>query len=642
MSAYRRLERVALAVAAAAPLLLPLACGGHSDKTGNSGGAAGSASEAGGAAGTPGDPGGAAGTPGDSARAAGAADPGGTAGAGIGSGEAAGGAGDSGGVAGAAGSGGAAGAAGEVSGTAGDSGGVAGAAGSGGAAGAAGEVSRTAGDSGGTAGAAGSPESPVDETPPVISNLDLRENPNNHLSYYLDFDTDEGAYVEVQVVDDSGRTYAVRVPAASSEHHELRIVGLRADRSYTISVTATDPTGNATAETLTAATGPLPDGIPLVALLSSVPDRSQPGTTLFSAMAMALDQGWGVAVDEEGEVVWYTRAPPGFELITRLPSGNFGMLGDDLTEIDVMGNVVQSWSQADLGLLMHHDFERLPDGNTVVLTAELRTIAGYEGGTQTYDVVGDVVVELSPEGTVLAEHSLLDVLDPLEVTSPAFDLPFWDSSFPEATEGTKDWSHSNDVLFSPEDDAFLVSVRHLNAVVKLDRQTGALLWRLGPGGDFDLVAGGELFFHQHSPVFSGEDRLLIYDNGNERSGMPTGEPFFTRVVEYQIDDSGAREQWRVEQLWEYRGEQPYFAPAVGSVQPLDNGNVLVCDGARIRDRNLPPFDARNAFLPRIVEVTKTTPAEVVFELGIARTVDAGATGYLVPRAERIAALDTGP
>ena len=59
--------------------------------------------------------------------------------------------------------------------------------------------------------------------------------------------------------------------------------------------------------------------------------------------------------------------------------------------------------------------------------------------------------------------------------------------------GFPDWTHTNAILFSPDDGNLIVSVRHQNWVVKVDYAngvgTGDILWKLGYQGDFTLVGG---------------------------------------------------------------------------------------------------------------------------------------------------------
>ena len=91
-----------------------------------------------------------------------------------------------------------------------------------------------------------------------------------------------------------------------------------------------------------------------------------------------------------------------------------------------------------------------------------------------------------------------------------------------------DWTHANAVIYSKDDGNILISMRHENCVYKLDYQdgtgTGAVIWRLGEGGDFTLKNGvdpTDWQYAQHFPSFftpntTGVFSLAVMDNGDDR------------------------------------------------------------------------------------------------------------------------------
>ena len=80
-------------------------------------------------------------------------------------------------------------------------------------------------------------------------------------------------------------------------------------------------------------------------------------------------------------------------------------------------------------------------------------------------VVGDQVVVFAPDGTVVHRFSMLDRADPYRVGYGSFGL-FWSAFYTPA--GAIDWSHTNAVFPDPSDGGYLVSVRHQDALFKLD------------------------------------------------------------------------------------------------------------------------------------------------------------------------------
>lgn len=47
-----------------------------------------------------------------------------------------------------------------------------------------------------------------------------------------------------------------------------------------------------------------------------------------------------------------------------------------------------------------------------------------------------------------------------------------------------DWCHANAVSHDPRDDSLLVSLRHQDCIIKIDRRSGDLVWILGDPGNW--------------------------------------------------------------------------------------------------------------------------------------------------------------
>ena len=145
--------------------------------------------------------------------------------------------------------------------------------------------------------------------------------------------------------------------------------------------------------------------------------------------------------------------------------------------------------------------------------------------------------------------------------------------YPNDTDGgfREDWSHVNDV--DPVDDgsAFLVSPRNFDQVIKVDRETGDIVWRLGEDDAHGVLD------EQHNPDLlsraDGEPTVLVADSENDR------------VVEYARRDG----EWV--RTWTLRGNLSWPRDA----DRLPNGNTLVTDTLN----------------HRVIEVTPT--GEVVWE-----------------------------
>jgi hypothetical protein len=425
-------------------------------------------------------------------------------------------------------------------------------------------------------------------------------------------------------VTDPNRSFTIDLPELAAEH-TLPVLGLRAATVHAVTVTVTDEAGELlTAAPLEVTTDALPADFPAYTIDRLVPAQIEPGLTLLGLRSYVF------AIDEDGEVVFYFTTPREPVDLRRLPNGHFLMSYRDMIgagEIDVFGNEVRSWYPANTSAGLpgstpvaadsfHHEFGMLPDGDLYALSTEKRTFENYPTSetdptplTTPHDAVGDVVLVFHPDGTVVHSWPLFDRLDPYRLGYGSYGS-FWSTFYTPI--GATDWSHSNAIVPDPSDGGFLVSVRHQDAIVKLNAN-GDLQWILGTHDNWKpaftpylLTPVGSPFawqFHQHGPKILPNGNIVVFDNGNFRVSPPTEIPStsYSRAVEYRVDPVAHE----VEQVWEFDADQMIFAPATGEVDIGETtGNVIITFGA-----------AR-----RIVEVTHTTPATVVFELESAESL----------------------
>lgn len=239
----------------------------------------------------------------------------------------------------------------------------------------------------------------------------------------------------------------------------------------------------------------------------------------------------------------------------------------------------------------YYDVDPLPDGDLLVTSISARDTVVLRMDRETREVVWRERLDIRDTHDVdlLANGDLVvaNMREYDEATGVSNDRVFvydretdeitWEWRFrdhyPNGTDGgfNEDWSHVNDV--DPVDDgsAFLVSPRNFDQVIKIDRETREVVWRLGEDD-----AHGTLF-EQHNPDLlsgtNGEPTVLVADSENDR------------VVEYARRDG----EWV--RTWTLSGNLSWPRDA----DRLPNGNTLVTDTLN----------------HRVIEVTPT--GEVVWE-----------------------------
>jgi hypothetical protein len=186
-------------------------------------------------------------------------------------------------------------------------------------------------------------------------------------------------------------------------------------------------------------------------------------------------------------------------------------------------------------------------------TLDLRSM----GGKRKVDLAGHQLVRMTPAGTV---EFIWDAWDHIGLNEWITDLD------QKASRTNTDFDHPNALTFD-NDGNYVVSWRNLSQIMFLDRNTGAVLSRIGGAtGDYRFVddpLGG--FSKQHAPKILPNGNLLLFDNGTDHS------PRESRGVEYQLDPATRTARM----VWQYRPATPMFAEFVGWVERLNNGNTWV-------------------------------------------------------------------
>lgn len=312
-----------------------------------------------------------------------------------------------------------------------------------------------------------------------------------------------------------------------------------------------------------------------------------------------------VATTLDGSITWYANEadltnvwPVRMQPLPATPMGNeIFLFGTDsqaplgpvaadnvLRAIDLAGNPLQETNIEAINVQLAalgkekiygfgHEALPLPNGDVAVWGFTERTI-------NSTPMVGDMLVVLDPSlSRVVWTWDDFDFLD----TSREPTLNDTCSGFPPVVcpvpgyPNVEDWTHANAITYSPSDGDLLVSLRNQDWIVKINYSNGtgngSIVWRLGQGGDFNLVPLNASdpypwFSHQHNPNFidTNGTTLEVFDNGDTRcNGAATGT-CDSRGQVYQLNEK-TRVATQI-----LSGDVGVYAIAQGTAQRLANGN----------------------------------------------------------------------
>ena len=292
------------------------------------------------------------------------------------------------------------------------------------------------------------------------------------------------------------------------------------------------------------------------------PARTSPGLTLFSPM-----DGSGIVylIDLAGNVVqtWKMPYPPGlYGYLTekgtlfyngQIPNDSFlgqaPFKGGAALEADWNGKVLWEVRHPN----HHHDGRLLRNGNVLLVCAtELpdkiaRKVQGGRPGTEEKGKIwADYLLEMTKDGRTVWEWRSWEHLDPAKDRITAIE------------DERSEWTHGNAVM-ELADGNLLMSFRDISTIIKIDRQTGNVVWKLGA----PPLSG------QHAPTPLPNGNILIFDNGPHRVDHTFP---FSRVIEVNPSTNDI--------VWKYEEGIPsnFFSPRISNAQRLPNGNTLINEG----------------------------------------------------------------
>jgi arylsulfate sulfotransferase len=339
------------------------------------------------------------------------------------------------------------------------------------------------------------------------------------------------------------------------------VAGMKASTTYHMAASVQFSNGIAAMDSdHTFKTGALPASMQMNLTATTTKNMTpQPGiefTNPLTGLAM---------VDLSGNIIWTYPLPPAptpvgnfLDGAKMLPNGDILMvlapgsnkpLGhlnlaqldnviNEIREINLAGDTVKELSIGDLnselanapsscveckGLQVatfHHDVTPLPNGHWLLLTSYVRVLGPHSAPPLTNSpqkpVLGDAIIDVDQNLQPVWAWSEFNHLDP---NRHPWVWP--------------DWTHTNAIVYSPDDRNIIVSIRHQSWVLKIDYDGGEgdghILWTLGEGGTLKLVGGTDPTdwpYAQHGPGFfspntSGVFELGLMDNGDDRS-YPNG------------------------------------------------------------------------------------------------------------------------
>lgn len=272
-------------------------------------------------------------------------------------------------------------------------------------------------------------------------------------------------------------------------------------------------------------------------------------------------------------------------------------ISQTIGELDWNGDTVwQFGAKAPDGLArQHHDWARLGNGNTLVLSNLLLAVKGFKQPR----LLDDVIYEVNPAGEIVWRWVESEHLEEFGFTPAQLKLVRASESADYLhvnnlkVVGPNRWFAAGDSRFAP--DNLLIDSRNANFIAIIDRSSGKVVWRLGPdhpvNGEFrpdrkvprpfDRTSG-QHDAHIIAEGLPGAGNLLVFDNEGEGGypPLPLSVTGGSRVLE--IDPV------KKEIVWQYTGEDSggpawsFQSTHISNARRLPNGNTFIDEGQKGR------------------------------------------------------------
>jgi len=301
-------------------------------------------------------------------------------------------------------------------------------------------------------------------------------------------------------------------------------------------------------------------------------ERAYPGVTIFG---QRRGESEAYLYDMDGRELhrWNPKPQHGQGLLWLAPArdGNLWALAKGgLFKMTWDSKILWEAPHADY----HHDVVEDDAGRLYAMTHVNRRV---QHNGQSVPVTDDVIVIFSPDGTVLDEISVLELVGHERISEELLQhgleishggvKPRWRHIRKTlAADSVRDVFHLNSLTILDRDigvgraGQLLICLRSLDLILIVDADEHRVVW--------EWTAGQQELDRPHRPVLLDNDNILIFDNGWRRG--------HTRLLE--LDPRAGRIVWQ----FEAEPREWFFTEHGGMAQPLPGGNFLITETLRGR------------------------------------------------------------
>ncbi len=275
---------------------------------------------------------------------------------------------------------------------------------------------------------------------------------------------------------------------------------------------------------------------------------------------------------------------------------------------------------ADSTARLHHDIEPLPNGNVLAIAWEVMTQEEALAAGRRPDMLGDsvlwpeMILEIEPLTSEIVwewhvrDHLIQDRDATLENFGNVGQNPGRiDINYGLGSDGVADWLHANALDYNAGLDQIVISIPRFDEIWIIDHSTtsaeaagstggnagrgGELLYRWGnPAAYRRGTPNNQQLFYQHDVQWTDDHlpesdprygMLTIFNNrldGSTRSAGQLLAPVFDTIAQVYEMIGNTFAPAAFEATYAHPEVNKTFSTGLSGIQPLPNGNTLICVG----------------------------------------------------------------
>ena len=253
------------------------------------------------------------------------------------------------------------------------------------------------------------------------------------------------------------------------------------------------------------------------------------------------------------------------------------VMNEQYEEIDHVYSLIPNGDIPENYPLENHQFTILGKGHYLISSYVGKRVTNIPDDTSHSTLGSRVVAAVLQE---IKDGELIWQWDSTDYPE-LYALSLQGNDYYNITKQWADYAHFNAVVVDPNDQNFICSFRNLSAILKLDRETGEILWILGGVGDQFGLNSSQLFSCQHDVRITDDGAITLFNNGNLDD---QGQDGTTSIMKFWLDEDSKQvldfEKYSVEGA---------FSPYMGSATEISDGHYVIGWGGRSTSSQLPLF-----------------------------------------------------